>query len=125
MEKKITKFEVLEIIITITLIISFLGASMNTIVRETNGDKMPVSLKEYQEIHETSITYLETSRHFTYVEKSEIKFWQLSDIFPYNLGIISGVASVGDIVMFFGSMILIVCALIFFLIYDKTQPEEV
>ncbi len=104
--KKIQK--ILWVIITIGMIIIFLGISTNSIVITDNGGKMPVQY--YVEF--------ETNRHVSFTNMENVRFWYFSDIFKMPRWIFS----IGDFLIVLGILIVLEGS-IFNIIYNLRENK--
>lgn len=88
------------IVFFILALIFFIGVLLNQIAVGYNGGKMPVLNK--------SPAY-STQRHFGYINKQDVNFWYLTDVFYYNGGVFkypfaytAGTFSIGDFLIITG-----------------------
>lgn len=87
------------LIISLLVNLNFIGALLNDIVMEANGDKMPVHY-HYRFVME---------RHFGFKEFEEVKYPYLSDIIPLG----NTIFSIGDIIMYFTEFALFPVAIVY------------
>ena len=92
--------------------VTVVGGLCNTIVKESNGGRMPVYM-EYE---------MSSDRHFSYFDKTSVNHWYFTDII--ELG--DYMASFGDILMFLGGgLTLGVVITSFYMIFtNKLQQVE-
>jgi len=91
------------------LLVSFIlfGIFFNLLVIVSNKFKMPVYKYSYSRI-------TDCNTHFHYKNKSDIKFYYLSDIFPFIIGkifsnsVIVLIFSIGDMMIIFGVFLIII-----------------
>lgn len=87
--KIFTKIDFEFLIIGIFFVLIFLvGGLSNLFVVNSNENKMPVKY----------FYSFQGEKHFSYIEKDEVKFWYLSDVFELS----NFIFSIGDFFLFLG-----------------------